>query len=219
VLSVSLNLAENRPAHVLCVGAHCDDIEIGCGGTLLSLGKSHTDLKITCAIFSGNDDRQREARKSLESLFSAAADLQIVFHDFADGRLPFVGEAVKNAMEDIRGNIDPDLIFTHWEGDRHQDHRFLSEVTWNTFRDHLIMEFEIPKYDGDFGSPGVFCPLDKDTAERKVDHLMRAYRSQASKDWFTPDLFMSVLRIRGMEARADSGFAEGFYCRKLPLLP
>lgn len=219
MLSVSLNLPRDRPLHVLCIGAHCDDIEIGCGGALLSLGKTCNDLKITCAIFSGNDKRQGEARESLESLFPAATYFELICHDFADGRLPFAGETVKNAMEDIRGSLNPHVIFTHWEGDRHQDHRFLSELTWNTFRNHLILEYEIPKYDGDSGNPSIFVPLDKDTAMQKVDHLMNAYPSQSSKDWFTPDLFMSTLRIRGMESRAASGFAEGFYCRKLPLRP
>ena len=219
MLDLSLNLPGDRQPLVLCIGAHCDDIEIGCGGTLLSLSQSRADTRFVWAIFTGDQSRQDEARKSAQSLFPGDVPVELRLNEFPDGRLPYVGAPVKDAMEKLKAEVEPDLIFSHWGGDRHQDHRFLSELTWNTFRDHLILEYEIPKYDGDFGSPNLFVGLEADIREQKIAHILRSYPSQSSREWFDQETFTAVLRLRGMECRAASGYAEAFYARKLPIQP
>jgi LmbE family N-acetylglucosaminyl deacetylase len=219
MLDLLPRLPTDRTPVILCIGAHCDDIEIGCGGSLLTLFNSRKDLQITWAIFSGNKQRKDEARASAESLFADELGVTLSLHDFPDGRLPYVGSTVKDAVEELKANIDPDLIFSHWDGDRHQDHRFLSELTWNTFRDNLILEYEIPKYDGDLGNPNLYISLSQRVAEQKVMHILRSFPSQQDRQWFSQDLFDSILRMRGMECRAESGRAEAFHCRKLVLNP
>jgi LmbE family N-acetylglucosaminyl deacetylase len=219
MLDLNLNLHEDRSHRVLCIGAHCDDIEIGCGGTLLSLAHSRPDLEMVWAIFSGSDARKKEARHSARSFFDAPDVVEIYQADHDDGRIPYDPVKAKESFEKLKSQCEPDLIFTHSTQDAHQDHRFLAELTWQTFRDHLILEYEIPKFDGDIGNPGFFVPLDADIVKRKVDHIMRAFPSQSSRDWFEPELFRSILRIRGMECRSPSGYAEAFFSRKLRLLP
>ena len=219
MLDLSLNLPTDRQPLILCIGAHSDGIEIGCAGTLLSLARSRTDTRFVWAIFTGDQQRQVEARKSAQSLFPGNAPVELRLHDFPDGRLPYVGAPVKDAMEKLKAEVDPDLILSHWSGDRHQDHRFLSELTWNTFRDHLILEYEIPKYDGDFGSPNLFVSLEPDIREQKIAHILRSYPSQSNREWFDRETFTAILRLRGMECRAQSGYAEAFFSRKLPIQP
>jgi LmbE family N-acetylglucosaminyl deacetylase len=124
---------------------------------------------------------------------------------------------VKAVFEEELKQISPDLIFTHNGKDAHQDHRLISELTWNTFRDHLILEYEIPKYDGDLGQPSVFVPLKAEVSQTKVRYIMDAFQSQRNKRWFEESTFLSLMRLRGMECNAPSGYAEGFYCRKLLL--
>ena len=206
----------SQPSTVLCLGAHSDDIEIGCGGTLLQLKKSYGDVRFHWVVFCAAGTRAKEAAAAA-SAFTGPNKATIVIKDFRDGYLPYTGAAVKDLFEELKTEVQPDLIFTHWQGDAHQDHRLVSELTWNTFRNHLILEYEIPKYDGDLGRPNVFLPLDAGLAELKVDYLFDAFKSQQSKPWFDRNTFMGLMRIRGMESNAPSGYAEAFYARKIVL--
>jgi LmbE family N-acetylglucosaminyl deacetylase len=217
MLDLSLNLPTDRRPLILCIGAHCDDIEIGCGGTLLGLAGSRTDARFVWAIFTGDQSRQNEATKSARSMFPEDLPVELRLHDFPDGRLPYAGTPVKDAMEKLKSEVNPDLIFCHWGGDSHQDHSFLSELTWNTFRNHMILEYEIPKYDGDFGNPNVYVNLEPNIREHKIAHILRSYPSQSSRAWFDTETFTAILRLRGLECRAESGYAEAFYGRKLPI--
>jgi len=204
------------PFTVLCLGAHADDIEIGCGATLLHLKKLFPGLKIYWVVFSAAGVRVKEAHRAAE-LFTAGCDKTVVLKEYPDGFLPYVGQEVKKFFEELKNNVRPDLIFTHWQGDAHQDHRLLSELTGNTFRNHLILEYEIPKYDGDLGRPNLFVPSDAPLYETKVDYLFEAFESQQSKRWFERETFLGLMRIRGMECNAESGYAEAFHCRKVVL--
>lgn len=205
-----------EPLRVLVVGAHSDDIEIGCAGTLLWLLGRHPGTVVRWVVMSAHDDRADEARASAGEVLKDAGDIEVVLHDFRDGFLPYGGPAVKESFEALR-DFAPDVIFTHQRHDLHQDHRLICELTWNTFRGHLILEYEIPKYDGDMGAPNVFVPLDEDTSRRKVDLLMRHFGSQRSKSWFKEDLFLALMRLRGMESGSGHRYAEAFYGRKLVL--
>jgi LmbE family N-acetylglucosaminyl deacetylase len=202
------------PTRVLALGAHADDIEIGCGGTLLRLVAEHTPLDVLWVVFCAPGDRAQEARRSAQAFLQGAPAARVVVRDYRDGFLPYSGSAVKDEFEALKREFSPDVIFTHYRHDRHQDHRLVSELTWNTWRDHLVLEYEIPKYDGDFGSPNFFAVLAPASVERKIALLLEHFPSQAGKAWFTADLFRSVARIRGMEAAAAEGLAEGFYVRK-----
>lgn len=205
-----------KPFHILCLGAHSDDIEIGCGGVLLHLQQIHPKIGICWVVFSALGVRGEEAAKSAES-YTECCEQELVLKQFRDGFLPYHGAEVKDCFEELKARVRPDLIFTHWRGDAHQDHRLISELTWNTFRDHLILEYEIPKYDGDLGQPNVFVPLDSEVCTRKIDLIMGAFQSQSSKRWFEENTFRSLMRLRGMECNAPSGYAEAFHCRKMVL--
>jgi LmbE family N-acetylglucosaminyl deacetylase len=215
---IQLRLAKKDagPLHILCLGAHSDDIEIGCGATVLQLRKIFEKVKFTWVVFSAAGARGKEAQKAAD-LFTAGCASEVNLKEFRDGFLPYSGGAVKDFFEELKSHVSPDLIFTHWQGDAHQDHRLISELTWNTFRNHLILEYEIPKYDGDMGRPNFFMPLDAPMYERKVDHLFAAFESQRAKPWFDRETFLGLMRIRGMEANSASGYAEAFYARKLVL--
>lgn len=207
----------HKPLKVLCLGCHSDDIEIGCGGTILRLIKDYPGVKFYWVVFSAIGVRANEAQRAAE-LFAGPDHLeQLVLKEFPDGFMPFVGSEVKAIFEDLKNKVSPDLILTHQRHDAHQDHRLICELTWNTFRNHLILEYEIPKYDGDMGQPSVFVPLDADACQIKVRHLMNSFGSQRSKTWFQESTFLSLMRLRGMECNAPSGYAEAFYCRKLML--
>lgn len=210
-----LNLRKNADGGltVLCLGAHCDDIEIGCGGTLLQLKSAFPQLRFHWVVFNASGLRGQEAAKAAE-LFTAGCQKQVVLKDFRDGFLPYSGGQVKDYFEQIKGQVHPDLIFTHWHGDAHQDHRLISELSWNTFRNHLILEYEIPKYDGDIGRPGLYVPLERELYERKIRYILDAFQSQHTKHWFQEDTFLSLMRLRGMECNAHSSHAEAFHCRK-----
>jgi LmbE family N-acetylglucosaminyl deacetylase len=201
---------------VLCLGAHSDDIEIGCGGTLLHLKQLFPQLRLHWVVFSASGPRGQEAAKSAE-LFASGCNKQIVLKDYRDGFLPCGAQQVKEDFESMKAQINPDLIFTHWQGDAHQDHRLLCELTWNTFRNHFILEYEIPKYDGDMGRPNVFVPLDAPLYENKVDFLLEAFASQRSKHWFERETFLGLMRLRGVECNSPSNYAEAFHCRKVVL--
>ncbi len=216
MMKLSLAKQDSDSVSILCLGAHSDDIEIGCGGTLLQLKKRYSKIKLHWVVFSAADTRGKEAAKGAE-LFGSGCDKKIVLKDYRDGFLPYSGATVKDFFEDLKKSVDPDLVFTHWQGDAHQDHRLVSELTWNTFRKHLILEYEIPKYDGDIGRPNVFVPLDTSLSEQKVNHLFEAFESQSSKPWFDRATFLGLMRIRGMESNSPSGYAEAFHGRKLVL--
>lgn len=204
----------SEPVHILCLGAHSDDIEIGCGATLLQFRKMFGELRFTWVVFSAGGERGSEAAKAAE-LFTADSAREVILKEFRDGFLPYHGAAVKDFFEELKGRVDPDVIFTHWGGDAHQDHRLISELTWNTFRNHLVLEYEIPKYDGDMGRPNLLMPLEAPFPEQKVSCLLEAFESQRAKPWFDREVFMGLMRIRGMEANSPSGYAEAFHCRKL----
>ena len=213
---IGFRLHENSAAlfTVLCLGAHSDDIEIGCGGTLLQFKRRFPKLKFYWVVFSAAGRRGAEACRSAE-FFTANCEREIFMKEFRDGFLPYDGAEVKLFFEDLKRRVNPDIIFTHWGGDAHQDHRLVSELTWNTFRDHCILEYEIPKYDGDFGRPNFYVSLDTPLYGSKVDYLFDAFESQQSKRWFQRETFLGLMRLRGMECNATSGYAEAFYCRKI----
>jgi LmbE family N-acetylglucosaminyl deacetylase len=213
-----LTLQPGQPLErLLAIGAHSDDIEIGCAGTLLRLQQEHPGVDVYWMVMSGHGERREEAHASASALLANAAHHQIRIESFRDGFLPYEGAAVKDCFEQVKAEFQPDLILTHYGKDAHQDHRLVSELTWNTFRDHLILEFEIPKYDGDLGQPNFFVRLDEPTIQAKVDHLLTHFPSQLGRRWFAADLFRSLTRLRGMESNAASGHAEAFYTRKLAL--
>jgi LmbE family N-acetylglucosaminyl deacetylase len=201
-----------EPLRILCLGAHSDDIEIGCAGTLLSLANRHVE-HVSWIVFSGTGDRGEEARHAAEQILVWPNDVEVL--EFKDGYFPFHGERIKDCFEGLKGRVDPNLIFTHSLTDRHQDHRLIAELTWNTFRDHLILEFEVPKYEGDLLQPNLYQPLDGDVVERKLELLMSAFPSQSSRNWFRRDTFSGLMRLRGIECTAN--YAEAFLCRKLVL--
>jgi LmbE family N-acetylglucosaminyl deacetylase len=202
---------------ILCLGAHADDIEIGCGGTILHLTEQYPGCVLHWVVFSALGVREAEARRAA-TLFAGFAALQeLLLKTFPDSFMPFVGAEVKAVFEALKQAVSPDVIFTHNRRDAHQDHRLIAELTWNTFRDHLILEYEIPKYDGDLGQPSVFVPLPFEVSQQKVRAIIEAFPSQHSKHWFEEKTFLALMRLRGMECHAPSGFAEAFYCRKLVL--
>jgi LmbE family N-acetylglucosaminyl deacetylase len=215
---IGLQLAKRNSdaIQLLCLGAHSDDIEIGCGGTLLHLKRAFPGLKFHWVVFSAGGPRGTEAAKAAE-MFTAGCEKEIVLKEFRDGFLPYSGAQIKDFFEELKSRVKPDLIFTQWGGDAHQDHRLLSELTWNTFRDHLILEYEVPKYDGDMGRPNLFVPLEAPLYTQKVDCLFEAFESQHAKRWFDRETFLGLMRIRGMEANSPSGYAEAFHCRKMVL--
>jgi LmbE family N-acetylglucosaminyl deacetylase len=200
---------------LLVIGCHPDDIEIGCGGALLAWIRARSDLEVTWVVLSASGDRTDEAKAGAEAFLRDAAHADVRVHEFRDGFLPYAGEAVKEAFEELKG-VRPDVVFTHTRHDLHQDHRLAAELTWNTFRDHLILEYEIPKYDGDFGSRNVYVPLAEEIVEEKVRLLRTHYPTQSTKHWFDDELFRGLLRLRGMECA--SRYAEAFVCRKLTLV-
>jgi len=212
---VSIFDNSSGPKKVLVLGAHADDIEIGCGGTILRLASEFPELDVLWVVFCSTPERAAETRASAAAFLQGAAKTRVVVRNHRDGYLPYAGASVKDEFETLKREYNPDVIFTHYREDRHQDHRLISDLTWNTWRDHLILEYEIPKYDGDFGSPNFFVCLPASTLEHKIALILEHFPSQAQKHWFTADLLRSVARIRGMECVAPEGLAEGFYCRKV----
>jgi LmbE family N-acetylglucosaminyl deacetylase len=217
MIHLNLGRAGTEGLQILCLGSHSDDIEIGCGGTLLRLADQYPGCMLHWVVFSATGTRAAEAQRAA-TLFAGRARLRgPILKTFPDGFMPFVGAEVKAVFEELKQTVDPDLIFTHNRRDLHQDHRLIAELTWNTFRDHLILEYEIPKYDGDMGQPSLFVPLHTDLYQKKIRYIMDTFQSQHSKRWFQQDTFLSLMRLRGMECNAPSGYAEAFYCHKLVL--
>lgn len=215
---IPLNLRrEGAGLTVLCLGAHSDDIEIGAGGTLLSLMASGRPLEIVWCVASATGKRKIEAEQSAAAFLEKAPRSRVITGEFKDGFFPYIGSEVKAWLDEIKRLVSPDIVFTHRRDDAHQDHRELCQLTWNLFRDHVILEYEIPKWDGDLGQPNVYVPLTHEELERKVTLLDRYFGTQRSKDWFDRETFKGLARLRGMECRAPSGFAEAFFARKLVL--
>ena len=214
MLNLLLKPDETRPLRVLCLGAHSDDIEIGCGASLLQLTAADRPLDVHWVVFSGSQTRAEEALGSAGHWLDQVESRQVDLHAFRDGFFPDDWAAIKKEFEQLKSAFDPDIIFTHARNDLHQDHRIIHELTWNTFRNHFILEYEIPKYDGDMGSPNFYIPLSEKSARTKVSALMEYFGSQANKHWFCEELFLGLMRIRGMECCSSSGYAEGFYIRK-----
>jgi len=216
-----LELANLATGHavVLCIGAHCDDIEIGCGGTVLRLLELNPALEVHWVVLCSNELRRLEALDGARRFLGAGAEKRVRVQSFRDGFLPYVGGEVKDFFEDLKGQLQPDLILTHFRSDLHQDHRLVSDLTWNTFRDHLILEFEIPKYDGDLAAPNFFVPLSEALVARKIEHVLGAFASQRGRRWFSADTFRALMRLRGVECNAPDDYAEAFYARKLVLDP
>jgi len=216
---ISLNLRGGSAGklQILCLGCHSDDIEIGCGGTILKLADQYPGCVFHWVVFSAVGVRGEEAQLAAERFVEPSRLKGPVLKTFPDGFMPFAGAEIKAVFEQLKQSISPDLIFTHYREDAHQDHRLIADLTWNTFRDHLILEYEIPKYDGDIGRPGVFVPLTPELCEKKVHVIMETFRSQTEKRWFRPETFLAIMRLRGMECNAASGYAEAFHGRKLVL--
>jgi LmbE family N-acetylglucosaminyl deacetylase len=222
VLGLTLDRGPGAPLHVLALGAHADDIEIGCGGTLLRLAEEHPGLTVDWVVLSAAGERAAEAAESAAAFLEGlggdgGSAARVTVERFRDGFFPYVGAEVKELFERLKCSINPDLVLTHRLEDRHQDHRLVAELSWNTFRDHLVLEYEIPKYEGDLGQPNLFVPLERRHCERKIELLLKHFPSQAGRDWFTDDTFWAMLRLRGLESRAPSRFAEAFHARKLVL--
>lgn len=214
---IELPISDVSKPVVLCLGAHCDDIEIGCGGTLLEWGDRLKGAELHCIVFSSNKVREVETRNALSGLAKGWGSVTVDVHDFRNGFFPYVGDLIKDFFESLKADIAPDLIFTHYREDRHQDHRVISNLTSNTFRDHLILEYEIPKYDGDLGRPSAYLEISEENADKKVDCLQEHFVSQHDKRWFKPENFKALMRLRSIECNAESGFAEAFYARKIKL--
>jgi LmbE family N-acetylglucosaminyl deacetylase len=217
MLGFHLASARTRAIRILCVGAHSDDIEIGCGGTMLRLLSEHDRAEVHWVVMGSSGERDAEARASAERFLAKAKTKEIIVKNFRNGFFPYVGDEIKEFFEKLKMQISPDVTFTHYRNDLHQDHRIISDLTWNTYRNHLILEYEIVKYDGDIGNPNFFVPLDEAVCHQKIGHIMDCFTTQRDKDWFTADAFLALMRLRGVESKAATKYAEGFYCRKVVL--
>lgn len=215
--SSSLVKSRQDKLTVLCLGAHSDDIEIGCGGTILRLLQASTNCNVTWVVFSAEADRKKEAVASAKRFLKGAQTRTIVTKSFKSSFFPYRGEQIKAFFEQLKARVSPDVIFSHYRDDKHQDHRLICELTWNTFRHHQILEYEIPKYDGDLGQPNVYVPLTDDVSKAKVDLLMQGFATQRDRQWFTEDTFYGLLRMRGIESPTSTRYAEAFYGRKMVL--
>ncbi len=214
MIKMSFRDAEGEGLAILCLGAHSDDIEIGCGGTILRLLEENHDVGVHWVVFGSDNARAMEARKSADSFIEKAARKNVVIKNYRDGYFPYIGAEIKDYFELLKNEIRPDIIFTHYRNDLHQDHRLICELTWNTFRNHFILEYEIMKYDGDLGNPNFFVHLNEGLCREKVSRILVHFKSQAEKHWFSQESFYSLLRIRGIESNASDRYAEAFYCRK-----
>jgi LmbE family N-acetylglucosaminyl deacetylase len=215
MIRAALGGSPSAPLRLLCLGAHSDDIEIGCGGTLLRLLADRPGSSVRWVVFSASPEREREARSSAAGFLSAAGRSEVVVGEFRESYFPSQTTAIKDFFEGLKSADGPDLVLTHRREDLHQDHRTIAELTWNTFRDHLVLEYEIPKYEGDLGQPNVFVPLREAQARRKIELLLLNFPSQRGRSWFRPETFEAVMRLRAVESNASEGFAEGLYGRKV----
>jgi LmbE family N-acetylglucosaminyl deacetylase len=210
-----LRLAFDQVKRLLCVGAHSDDLEIGCGGTVRRILRASPDVEVWWHVLSAAGDRRAEAEASATEILQGARTFHLEICDSRESYFPEQWGAIKDVFENVIRRSEPDLVLTHWRDDRHQDHQVLSDLAWNTFRNQTILEFEIPKYDGDVGNPNVYVALDEDLCIEKVNGIMKHFGSQAGRHWFTEDLFFALMRLRGMECGPGARYAEAFYGRKL----
>ena len=217
MLNLTFERRRDSIFRILCLGAHSDDIEIGCGGTVLRILEENPDAEVFWVVMGASGQRADEATASAKSFLARARQKEVIVKEFRDGFFPYIGAEIKGFFEELKRRCAPDLILTHFRNDLHQDHRLVSELTWNTFRNHLILEYEILKYDGDLGTPNVFVPLTESLARRKVGILLDSFRSQLKKNWFTEDAFLAILRLRGLECNAPEKYAEAYHARKLVL--
>ncbi|MGC9963784.1 MAG: PIG-L deacetylase family protein [Syntrophobacteraceae bacterium] len=201
--------------NILCMGAHSDDIEIGCGGTILRLLREYPDASVHWVVFGADDTRTMEARKSADLFLEKAKHKTVVVKNYRDGFFPYIGADIKDYFELLKREVNPNIIFTHYRYDLHQDHRLICELTWNTFRDHLILEYEIMKYDGDLGNPNYFVHLNEETCATKLEYIKKCFTTQLNRSWFADDAFYALLRLRGIESCASDKYSEAFYCRKI----
>jgi len=218
MLALSLSRGGQALRRVLAIGCHADDLEIGCGGTLLALTDERQDLDVTWVVLGAEGERASEARASADEFLAGARSAEVVVYGFRDAFMPYHGESVKEAFEQLK-RVEPDLVLTHNRDDLHQDHRLACELTWNTFRDHLILEYEVPKWDGDLGRPNLYVPLGDDIVERKLDLVLRYFPTQAGKHWYDAETFRGLMRLRGLECASPSRYAEAFYAPKVVVSP
>ena len=214
---LGINFKSGDELRVLCLGAHSDDIEIGCGGTILRLIEECKKVRFYWVVFSADERRAKEALSSARSFLKGAREKQIEVHNYRESYFPYIGSEIKDFFEKLKNKFNPNLIFTHFRQDLHQDHRLISELTWNTYRNHLILEYEIFKYDGDLGSPNLFVPLEKRVCQKKVRFLAEIFISQKENHWFSDEVFFALLKLRGIESNSPTGYAEAFYGRKIVL--
>jgi LmbE family N-acetylglucosaminyl deacetylase len=200
---------------ILCLGAHADDLEIGCGGTILEILTRRPGIDVHWVVFSANDIRAQEAQASAEHFLAAAGRKRIALQDYRDTYFPAAYESIKQYFEEIKRDVAPDLVFTHRREDLHQDHRLIADLTWCAFRDHVILEYEIPKYEGDLGAPNFFVPLEEAVCRRKIEAILASFPSQQNKQWFSADTYWALLRLRGVECNSPTRYAEAFHCRKV----
>ncbi|HMK39438.1 MAG TPA: PIG-L deacetylase family protein [Bacteroidota bacterium] len=214
---IAFRIPEGSPLRVLCLGAHCDDIEIGCGGTILELAKTHPALEIRWVVFGSNPTRAAEAKACSALFLRDVPNRKVEIRGHRDGFFPAEWVQIKEYFEEIKRAFEPDVVFTHYREDRHQDHRVMSDLAWNTFRNHMVLEYEVPKYDGDLGVPNFFVPLSEESSRAKVKYILDSFHSQSTKHWLTEDTLEALMRLRGIESGGASRHAEAFYCRKVLL--
>ncbi len=214
MLPIVLGKGPETQLQVLCLGAHSDDIEIGCGGTVLRLLSEYPRCSVHWVVFSSNPEREREARSSAAEFLKEATESNLVIRDFRESYFPYIASQIKDFFETLKQSVNPDLVFSHHRQDVHQDHRLIADLCWNTFRNHLIFEYEIQKYEGDLGQPALFVPLSRKVAEQKTALLLRHFASQRSRSWFRAEVFDGLMAVRGVECNAADGRAEAFHLRK-----
>ena len=208
-------LNKNQEPKILCLGAHPDDIEIGCGGTILRILEEAPSAEFCWVVFSGNQKRREEAFQSAELFLRTIESKKIFVEEFRESYFPFIGDQIKDFFEKLKTDFSPDFVFTHYRGDAHQDHRLISELTWNTFRNHFILEYEIPKFEGDLATPNLYVNLDESHVRKKIDYVFEKFVTQREKLWFSKETFRSILRIRGVESNSPTNYSEAFHCRKI----
>jgi len=217
MIKLQLPVHKDKGLEILCLGAHCDDIEIGCGGSILMLLQQYKINKLSWVVFCSNEERKKEAETSAGKFLDGVENVNIKILSYRDGFLPDAWRKVKEEFELIKREVNPDLTFTHRLEDRHQDHRIVSDLTWNTFRNHMMLEYEIPKYDGDLTTPNLYVEVDRVTANQKNRIILESFQSQQNKHWLDDELLNGLMRVRGVESVSETGFAEGFHVRKMVL--
>jgi LmbE family N-acetylglucosaminyl deacetylase len=215
MLPIVIGNSASAPLRILCLGAHSDDIEIGCGGTVLRLLAERPGSSVWWVVFSATGVREGEARASAAEFLEGAGSATVKIKTFRESYFPYVGAEIKDFFEELKRSFEPDVVLCHHRHDLHQDHRTIAELAWNTFRNHVVAEYEIPKYEGDLGTPNLFVPLSLPIAQRKVELLLRHFRSQSGRSWFRPETFHGLMSLRGIECNAPEGKAEAFHVRKL----